>query len=328
MPQWRVPGAHREALRDRRPDPGRLLRRSRASESNVRCHSASPWRARGSDCVGGAITTLLRQLADAQPFDGAHLIALEEHVDYWDRLGWRDPFSSAKFTARQTDTATVYFERVPSTTPQLVVDGYAQSRRQRSQRRSGDRGGLDPPTARGGPGAIRCARVASERVGQPRRASGDRTSRRRRCLRDRRRTRLGVGCWPRRKWRSHAGSRCRRPTAGANWPLSQRDRAFSGTVDGGNCGNWNIGNLAIVGVIQERDSRRVLGAGAAEVHPGQGPIDEERDLSWDSWRWSSQRTERRQTEVRERPVCGRSRVVCKDSAPHRRNRAAVWKTWA
>src|SRR3954447_2844775 len=47
--------------------------------------------------------TLVRQLADAQPFDGAYLIAIEEHVDYWDRLGWRDPFSSAQFTSRQTE---------------------------------------------------------------------------------------------------------------------------------------------------------------------------------------------------------------------------------
>jgi hypothetical protein len=45
--------------------------------------------------------TLLHQLAEAQPFDGAHLIAVEEHVDYWDRLGWRDPFSSAQFTDRR-----------------------------------------------------------------------------------------------------------------------------------------------------------------------------------------------------------------------------------
>jgi hypothetical protein len=29
--------------------------------------------------------------------------------------------------------------------------------------------------------------------------------------------------------------------------------------------NWNIDNLQIVGVIQERDSRRILGAGAAET---------------------------------------------------------------
>jgi hypothetical protein len=57
---------------------------------------------------------LMRQRADAQPFDGAHLIALEEHVDYWDRLGWRDPFSSPQFTSRQRNTTTACFDRMPS----------------------------------------------------------------------------------------------------------------------------------------------------------------------------------------------------------------------
>jgi len=43
---------------------------------------------------------VLAMLAKAQPVAGAQIIALGEHVDYWDRLGWRDQFSSAKFTAR------------------------------------------------------------------------------------------------------------------------------------------------------------------------------------------------------------------------------------
>jgi hypothetical protein len=110
--------------------------------------------------------TLARQLADAQPFDGAHLIVLEEHVDYWDRLGWRDPFSSPQFTKRQTEYNDRVFRSNAIYTPQLVVDG------------------------------------VRECVGSDRSAI----------------------------------------------------RAI-----------WKIGNLQIVGVIQERDSRRILGAGAAEI---------------------------------------------------------------
>jgi hypothetical protein len=47
---------------------------------------------------------------------------LAYHVDYWDRLGWKDSFSSAKFSERQNQYAdwlnlkTVY-------TPQIVVNG-------------------------------------------------------------------------------------------------------------------------------------------------------------------------------------------------------------
>jgi len=52
----------------------------------------------------------------------AQAVALEFHVDYWDALGWRDRFASARYTARQqafaarTHGAGVY-------TPQVVLDG-------------------------------------------------------------------------------------------------------------------------------------------------------------------------------------------------------------
>jgi len=52
----------------------------------------------------------------------AQIIALEQHVDYWDDGGWRDPFSSAQFTRRQKDY--VYAFELPSAyTPEMVVDG-------------------------------------------------------------------------------------------------------------------------------------------------------------------------------------------------------------
>jgi len=69
---------------------------------------------------------LLSKLASAQPVAGAQIIALGEHVDYWDHQGWRDQFGSAKFTARQTDYATRVFGPDQVYTPQMVVDGNEQ----------------------------------------------------------------------------------------------------------------------------------------------------------------------------------------------------------
>ena len=49
------------------------------------------------------------------------LLPLAFHVDYWNNLGWVDPFSSAAFTARQQTYASNRGFEVY--TPQLVVEG-------------------------------------------------------------------------------------------------------------------------------------------------------------------------------------------------------------
>jgi hypothetical protein len=65
---------------------------------------------------------LLMQLDQSQPIANAEVIALSEHVDYWNHLGWADPFSSAQFSERQSQYAT-RFRRDDIYTPQMVVDG-------------------------------------------------------------------------------------------------------------------------------------------------------------------------------------------------------------
>src|SRR5271155_17292 len=65
---------------------------------------------------------LLQQLAQQQPIPGAEIIALEEHVDYWNHEGWNDPFSSSEWTLRQQDYAAVFKNDVY--TPEIVLNGH------------------------------------------------------------------------------------------------------------------------------------------------------------------------------------------------------------
>jgi hypothetical protein len=66
---------------------------------------------------------LLARLESQQPIPKTQIIALEEHVDYWNSDGWVDPFSSREWTLRQQD----YTEKLKDNpyTPQLVVDGHS-----------------------------------------------------------------------------------------------------------------------------------------------------------------------------------------------------------
>src|SRR5579864_1046092 len=68
---------------------------------------------------------LLKELSEQQKVKGVEIVALEEHVDYWNHLGWKDPYSAAEFSQRQSDYAQV-FGSDGVYTPQMIVDGQSE----------------------------------------------------------------------------------------------------------------------------------------------------------------------------------------------------------
>jgi hypothetical protein len=68
---------------------------------------------------------LLSKLRQAGTVDGAEVLILGEHVDYWNHLGWTDRFSSAAFSERQNEYAR-RFDLNSAYTPQMVIDGHAE----------------------------------------------------------------------------------------------------------------------------------------------------------------------------------------------------------
>jgi hypothetical protein len=54
--------------------------------------------------------------------NGKNIFFLEYHVDYWNRLGWKDPYSSFQFTNRQKNYTSVLNEE-SMYTPMMIVNG-------------------------------------------------------------------------------------------------------------------------------------------------------------------------------------------------------------
>lgn len=69
---------------------------------------------------------LLSQLGRRGSLEGVAIVPLSFHVDYWNYIGWRDPFSSPAWTGRQK----AYAEKLSKGrlyTPQLIIAGRAHA---------------------------------------------------------------------------------------------------------------------------------------------------------------------------------------------------------
>jgi hypothetical protein len=201
---------------------------------------------------------LLSRLGRTQPVRGADIIVLEEHVDYWDRLGWKDPFSSEAATERQGDYGAA-FGGSQVYTPQMIVDG-----------RSEFVGSSDTD-------ALRAIRAASQAQKPAVQLSWDKDDT------------LAIHIEPLNNAGQHDGQQLilvvaenmlhsdvkRGENAGRALehngvvrqllPLGKIDSAaagFSSTFDVHPAREWNRANLRAVVFVQERRSRHVLAAGA------------------------------------------------------------------
>lgn len=65
---------------------------------------------------------LLTEISKQAVANGQDVYALSFHVDYWDRLGWRDPYSDHNYTLRQQQYAR-QFKLESIYTPQAVLNG-------------------------------------------------------------------------------------------------------------------------------------------------------------------------------------------------------------
>ena len=64
----------------------------------------------------------LERIATRAKANGQNVYTLSYHVDYWNYLGWEDPYSSKTFSDRQREYAQ-QFESSRIYTPQMVING-------------------------------------------------------------------------------------------------------------------------------------------------------------------------------------------------------------
>ncbi|MEZ4320996.1 MAG: DUF1223 domain-containing protein [Myxococcota bacterium] len=70
-----------------------------------------------------AADEVLARIAKSSRADDTPVYVMSFHVDYWNKLGWADPYSDARWTTRQREYSASLGEAGRVYTPQVVVNG-------------------------------------------------------------------------------------------------------------------------------------------------------------------------------------------------------------
>ena len=207
-----------------------------------------------------------------EPLGGVVVLALGEHVDYWDHLGWRDRFSSPVFSSRQSEYQGEVFRTGSIYTPQLVIDGQFEAvgsdvsavRRAIATAAKTPKAALDMAAwsadvghvgvhvrvnlpsgvAVLGPADVVVALTQDHLTSDVHRGEN--------------------------RGRSLAHSAVVRSLT-AIGSLKPPVRTFEATATVPIAPDWNLADVRMIGLLQERRSRRIVGAGSVRVNGHEGP---------------------------------------------------------
>lgn len=220
---------------------------------------------------------LLSWLLATQPVPGVEVLALGEHVDYWDRLGWRDRFSSPQYTKRQSDYGRDVFRSGTVYTPQAVVDGASDAvgsdaaalRRELARAAQRPKIALDVASEALGADRLRVTvRVGAAGSG-PTGESAPRADLWLAVVEDGLQSAVAAG---ENEGRTLSHSAVVRSLEAA---ARLEPRELAGSADAGSAitrtialpPEWSRANLRVVAFLQDPQSRRVLGAGSVAAAP-------------------------------------------------------------
>jgi hypothetical protein len=209
---------------------------------------------------------LLASLEARQPFPKTQVIALEEHVDYWNSQGWMDPFSSREWTLRQQDYAGSLKNQNPYT-PQMIVDGQTEfvGNREDSARQAIEKAAAQPKAhvslaLAPGKAGVEQAVVSVDQLTESKR--GDKTEVLLVVTESGLHSAVSAG--------ENAGSDLHHASIVRSFRKVgtidlKKQTSFAGTTPVHLDSSWKRQNLHIVVFVQDQKSRQILGSAAARI---------------------------------------------------------------